>query len=62
MPMTPKQMIKLLKENGFEEIRQRGSHIFLANNSTGRCTTVPMHCKDLGKGLEQKILKDAGLK
>lgn len=62
MPLTPKQMIKLLKENGFVEIRQRGSHIFLENKNTGKSTTVPMHCKDLGKGLEQKILKDAGLK
>lgn len=26
MPMTPKQMIKLLKKNGFYEISQNGSH------------------------------------
>lgn len=51
MPMTPKQMIKLLEENGFCEIRQDGSH-----------TTVPYHSKGLKKGIEQKILKDAGLK
>lgn len=62
MPLTPKQMIKYLKDNGFEEIRQRGSHKFLMNRKTGKSTTVPMHCKDLSKGLEQKILKDAGLK
>ncbi len=62
MPMTPKEMVKLLKRNGFIEIRQRGSHVFLEHPETKKCTTVPMHCKDLGKGLEQKILKDAGLK
>ena len=28
MPMTPKQMITLLEENGFKEIRQDGSHKF----------------------------------
>ena len=27
MPMTPREMIKYLKKNGFEEIRQNGSHI-----------------------------------
>ena len=27
MPMTPKEMIKHLKKNGFEEIRQNDSHI-----------------------------------
>ncbi|HGN9977449.1 TPA: type II toxin-antitoxin system HicA family toxin, partial [Streptococcus pyogenes] len=26
MPMTPKQMIKLLKKNGFYEVSQNGSH------------------------------------
>jgi len=62
MPMTPKEMIKHLKKNGFEIDRQRGSHIFLINNETGRTTTVPYHSKDLKKGTEQKILKDAGLK
>lgn len=62
MPMTPKQMVKYLKQNGFEEIRQNGSHKFFINRQTKKQTTVPMHCKDLGIGLEQKILKDAGLK
>ncbi len=62
MPMTPKQMVKLLKENGFEEIRQRGSHKFFLNKATGKMTTVPTHSKDLAKGTEQTILKQAVLK
>ena len=62
MPMTPKQMIKLLMQNGFYEDRQDGSHKFFKNPETNRCTTVPYHCKDFKKGTEQKILKDAGLK
>ncbi len=63
MPMTPKEMVKFLKANGFEEVRQPGtSHLRLRNPQTGKQTTVPMHNKDLGKGLEQAILKQAGLK
>ena len=63
MPKTSKQMVKYLKENGFEEIRQQGSsHLILRNNTTGKQVTVPIHNKDLGKGLEQAILKQAGLK
>lgn len=62
MPMTPKQMIKLLKENGFIEERQNGSHKFFVNPVTGKRTTVPYHSKDIKKGTEQQILKDAGLK
>lgn len=62
MPMTPKQMIKLLKDNGFVEVRQNGSHKFFINYKTDRQTTVPYHSKDLAKGMEQAILKQAGLK
>lgn len=62
MPLTPKQMIKLLKSNGFEVASQNGSHIKMKNPVTGRQTEVPMHCKDLKKGLENAILKQAGLK
>jgi len=61
MPMTSKQMVKLLKKNGFKEIRQNGSHLTLKNNKK-ISIQVPMHCKDLGKGLEHSILKKAGLK
>ena len=53
MPMKPKEMIRLLKKNGFIKISQNGS---------GKQTTVPLHSKDLKKGLEDAILKQAGLK
>lgn len=62
MPMTAKQMVKLLKDNGFIEVRQADSHKRFENPETGRATTVPYHCKDLAKGTEQEILKQAGLK
>lgn len=62
MPMSPKEMITLLKKNGFEEISQNGSHIKLKNLQTGRTVIVPYHSKDLKKGMEQAILKQAGLK
>lgn len=62
MPMSPKEMLKLLKENGFEEISQNGSHVKLKNQKTGRTVIVPYHSKDLKKGMEQAILKQAGLK
>ncbi len=62
MPMTPKEMIQLLKKNGFEEVSQNGSHIKLKNPETERTVIVPYHSKDLKKGLEQAILKQAGIK
>lgn len=62
MPMTPKEMIKFLKQNGFEEVSQNGSHVKLKNPQTGKQTIVPYHGKAMKKGLEQSILKQAGLK
>ena len=62
MPMSPKEMLKLLKENGFNVISQNGSHVKLKNPETGKTVIVPYHSKDLKKGLEQAILKQAGLK
>jgi mRNA interferase HicA len=62
MPMSPKEIIKLLKKNGFQEVSQNGSHVKLRNPETRRTVVVPYHSKDLKKGLEQAILKQAGPK
>lgn len=62
LPMTSKEMIKLLEKHGFKLVSSNGSHRKLINQRTNKIIIVPYHCKDLGKGLEQKILKDAGLK
>ncbi len=62
MPMTSKEMLTFLKKNGFEIVSKNGSHVKLINKITNRQTIVPYHCKDLKKGLEQEILKQAGLK
>ena len=31
MPMTPRELIVLLKHNGFEEVSQNGSHVKMKN-------------------------------
>ena len=63
MPMNAREMIKLLKENGFVEVSQNGSHKKLFNPETKETIIIPVHgSTELKKGLEQKILKQAGLK
>lgn len=62
MPMSSKEMIKLLQNNNFKIISQNGSHVKLRNSENGKTIIVPYHSKDLKKGLEQSILKQAGLK
>lgn len=61
MPLTPKEMVKLLKSNGFRIVSQNGSHLKMYNPKTGRSTIIPMHGTSLKKGLEHAILKQAGL-
>ncbi len=62
MPLTPKEIIKKLKQNGFISISQNGSHVKLRNPETGKQVIVPYHSQAMKKGLEQAILKQAGLK
>lgn len=61
MSMTPREMVRLLEKNGFTKIRQKGSHAMYKNSTTNRQVTVPMHAKDLPKGLENAIKKQAGI-
>lgn len=62
MPLTSKEIIKLLRKNGFEEISQNGSHVKMKNLESGKTVIIPYHSKAMKKGLEQAILKQAGLK
>jgi predicted RNA binding protein YcfA (HicA-like mRNA interferase family) len=62
MPISGKQAIKILQDNGFVIARQRGSHVVLVNQTKQgqRTTVVPLH-KELKKGTIRSIAKLAGL-
>ena len=62
MPLTPKEMCRLLEQNGFVCIRSNGFHRMYSNPVTKKSTVVPYHAKDLKPGLEKSILKQAGIK
>ena len=51
------QMCTLLEHEGFDSIRQKGSHRFY-KHTDGRTTVVPMHASDLDRTLIRKIIKD----
>ena len=59
--ITAKQLLKILKEYGYEEHHQRGSHLMLKHRITGKFIVIPMHSKDLWIGLTLKILAQAGI-
>ena len=62
--MTVKEIIDLLRKDGWVQVSQKGSHKqFKHPDKPGR-VTVPDHGqnKDLAKGTEMSILKQARLK
>lgn len=54
----------MLKQHGFEELRTgKGSHRQFWNRATTRVVTFAVHTKkEVGPGLLNRILKDAGIK
>ena len=45
MPMTPKEIVRLLQENGFVYVSSSGSHRKYRNPATGRIVIVPAQRK-----------------
>lgn len=58
--MKDKDLLKLMKANGWEVIRVQGSHHVLQKGN--QIEVVPVHGKDVPTGLLNKILKRTGLK
>ena len=61
--MTAKEMLRILKADGWTEKSQRGSHLQPVHPSKKGKVTVPIHTgKDLDPKTANTILKQAGLK
>ena len=61
MDMSGKDLLKLSKKEGWEEVRIEGSHHIMRKD--GKEITIPVHgSKSVKKGLLNQILKDMGLK
>ena len=62
--MKIREVLKLLKKDGWELARQKGSHKQFRHPIKSGLVTVPDHGKnvDLAKGTANSILKQAGLK
>jgi predicted RNA binding protein YcfA (HicA-like mRNA interferase family) len=56
------ELIRLLKRAGWRVIRQSGSHLIMSHKEKRGIIVCPNHgSQEIGKGLEKKIKKDAGL-
>ena len=61
MPMTPKEIEKVVKKDGWEYIGSAGSHRQYKHPTKSGRVTIPFHSKELTKATEHSILKQAGL-
>jgi predicted RNA binding protein YcfA (HicA-like mRNA interferase family) len=59
--IKPRELVDALKQAGFEEYDQKGSHLILVDEERDLQTSVPIHTGDIGRGLLKKILKQAKL-
>ena len=60
--MKSSELFRILKRDGWYVISQKGSHLKMVHNTKDNILFVPYHgAKEVGKGLEKKILKTAGI-
>jgi len=62
MPIKPKEMEKIIFADGWIFKSQEGSHKHYIHPIKPGKVTIPFHCKDIPKGTEHAILKQAGIK
>ena len=61
--MTFREVDKLLRDNGWYQVRKKGSHVHYQHKDYPNTVTVPDHGNtDIKKGTLNSILKQAGLK
>lgn len=60
--LTAKEVLEILKKDGWYEVAQKGSHVQLKHPEKKGKVTVPMHSgKTLPIGTIKSILKQAGI-
>jgi mRNA interferase HicA len=60
--MKSSELLQMLKKDGWVKVRQSGSHVIMEHPVKKGIVVCPDHgSKEVGKGLERKIRKQAGL-
>ena len=62
MPITVREMLKILKKDGWYEVEQHGSHLQLKHPTKKGKVTVPKHKGDIAPKTEKRIYEQAGIK
>ncbi len=61
MPMKPREMEKIILEDGWIFKNQEGSHRHYTHPTKPGKVTIPFHSKELSKRTENSIRRQAGL-
>lgn len=60
--VNARQLVQALKKAGFEEQRQRGSHLHMKRDNDGKRVTVPVHQgRSIPTGTLRAILRDTDI-
>lgn len=60
--MKSSALLKILKKDGWYEVRQKGSHIMMKHSTKPNIIPFPFHgSKEMKKGTVQAILKSADI-
>ncbi|MBU1820226.1 MAG: type II toxin-antitoxin system HicA family toxin, partial [Bacteroidetes bacterium] len=60
--MKSSQLYRILTKDGWYPISQKGSHVKMKHDSKPGILIFPNHgSQEVGKGLEKKLLKEAGI-
>ena len=61
--MKYNELFRILEEDGWFEVRQKGSHVIMQHRVKSKQLTVPFHAgKEVKKGLLIAIFKQADIK
>lgn len=61
--MKSKEIFRMLTQDGWYAVSQSGSHVKMRHKTKSGIIIFPNHgSSEVGKGLEKKLLKQAGIK
>lgn len=59
--LSSAEIVRTLHQHGFQDIRQKGSHLILFNPGSKKLVTVPVGKMDLPIGTAKAIFRSAGI-
>lgn len=58
--LSGREVVKVFAKDGWEKVRQRGSHVILVKEGSWVTLSVPAH-KEIAKGTLRSLIKTSGM-